>query len=150
MDNEPIATGPMATTNRLNDQIAWYDAKSASNQRWYKSVKVLEIVAAAVIPLSIVFETPTGVAAVLGVVIVVAEGVQHVFQYHHNWITYRSTAEALKHEKYLYAASAGPYVDPQTADILLAERVESLVSQEHSKWVSTRKWAGRGGPKTAD
>jgi hypothetical protein len=30
-------------------------------------------------------------------------------QYHSNWITYRSTAEALKREKHLFLATAGPY-----------------------------------------
>ena len=81
-------------------------------------------------------------AAVLGAVVVVLEGIQHLNQYQSNWISYRATAEALKHEKYLFLARAGPYTGPQ-AEPLLAERIESLISQEHSKWVSAREEAGR-------
>jgi hypothetical protein len=60
-------------------------------------------------------------------------------QYHANWIAYRSTAEALKHEKYLHLAGAGPYADVANPEALLAERVEGLVSQEHAKWVSAQQ-----------
>src|SRR3712207_9488676 len=56
------------------------------------------------------------------------------------WVLYRSTAEALKHEKFLFLSCAGPYA---TADRLrvLAERVEGLVSQEHAKWTQGREQA---------
>jgi hypothetical protein len=64
-------------------------------------------------------------------------------QYHPNWITYRSTSEALKHEKYLYLAKAGPYAAAADAHVLLAERIESLVSQEHANWVSEQEYKER-------
>src|SRR5271165_5121954 len=35
---------------RLEDQIKWYDAKSSKSQKIYKCIKVIEIVAAALIP----------------------------------------------------------------------------------------------------
>jgi hypothetical protein len=37
--------------NRVDDQIAWYNRKSASNQRWFQLLHMVEIVAAATIPL---------------------------------------------------------------------------------------------------
>jgi hypothetical protein len=46
---------------------------------------------------------------------------------------------ALKHEKYLYLANAGPYAAATTPRALLAERIESLVSQEHAKWASVQE-----------
>ncbi len=69
----------------------------------------------------------------------VLEGLQQLGQYQANWIGYRSTCEALKHEKHLYLAQAGPYTDPLAAVRALAERVEGLVSQEHAKWISARE-----------
>jgi hypothetical protein len=54
---------------------------------------------------------------------------------------YRSTAEALKHEKYLYLAEAAHYAAAENPLTLLAERLEGLVSQEHAKWVSAREEA---------
>ncbi len=36
--------------NRLKDQIDWYDKKSQTNQKFFKRLRLLEILAAAVIP----------------------------------------------------------------------------------------------------
>jgi hypothetical protein len=125
------------TSERLEDQINWYERKSAASQRWFKSLKVVVIVAAAAVPFSAGLALPPYVTGGLGVLIVVVEGLLQLNQYQQNWITYRSTCEALKHEKYLYLARAGPYAGDVAAHALLAERVESLISQEHAKWVST-------------
>ena len=53
-----------------------------------------------------------------------------------SWITYRSTCESLKHEKYVYLGKAGPYAGSADAHAVLADRIEALVSQEHAKWAS--------------
>jgi len=52
---------------------------------------------------------PALLIAALGVIVVVLEGVQHLTQYQKTWLDYRSTAETLKHEKFLFLADAGPY-----------------------------------------
>jgi hypothetical protein len=59
----------------------------------------------------------------LAAVIVVLEGAQHLYQLHEHRISYRSTAEALKHERYLYLARAGPYTG-EDRHRQLAERIE--------------------------
>ena len=122
--------------DRLEKEIEWYSRKSARCQRLYKWLKFVEIVAAAAIPLLAGFDTPVEVLAILGALIVVLEGLQHVNQYQSNWITYRSTCEALKHEKFLYLAHAGAYANAANPDALLAERIENRVSQEHASWAS--------------
>jgi hypothetical protein len=133
---------------RLEDQISWYDRKSSSNQRIYKRIKVTEIVAAAVIPFLPALQLPHAdwIAGGLGVVITVLEGLLHLNQYQQNWIAYRSTCESLKHEKYVYIAKASPYAGVADARALLAERVESLVSQEHAKWASAQQETTKAKP----
>jgi hypothetical protein len=79
---------------------------------------------------------PNWILGGLGALIAIIEGIQQLNQYQTNWITYRSTCEALKHEKYLYLGKAGPYATAPDAHALLAERTETLVSQEHAKWAS--------------
>ena len=128
------------TVARLDDQIAWYDGRSGYCQKMYKGLKLAELVAAGAIPLLAGFASVSGwVTGALGATVVILEGVQHLNQYHGNWMSYRSTAEALKHEKYLHAASAGPYAASESPDALLAERVEGLISQEHAKWVTQQE-----------
>lgn len=134
-------SGPDPTMQRLEEQIDWYDQRSMSNQRAFKWVKGIEIATAALIPFSAGAGAPAVVTGGLGILVVILEGLQQLNQFQHNWITYRSTCEALKHEKYLYLAKAGPYATVEDAHALLAERVESLISQEHAKWVAGRKQA---------
>ena len=126
---------------RLKDQIAWYDRDSRSAQRTFKRCKVVEIIASALIPLltGLRFSEAVWIAGGLGVVVTAIEGVVHLNQYQQNWITYRSTCEALKHEKYLYPAKAGPYASAADPHPLLAERIEAVVSLEHAKWDSLRE-----------
>jgi len=129
------------TLERLEDQIGWYDRKSSYNRRMYKWLKGVEIVAAAVVPLAAGLHLPAALTGSFGVLIAVLEGVLQLNQYHQNGITYRSTCEALKHEKYLYLAAAGAYAteDRAHAHAKLAERVESLVSQENSQWAALQE-----------
>src|SRR5215216_1524731 len=94
---------------RLEDQIAWYDRKSQHNQRWFKAVKICQLVVAAAIPVAAAASAPTWLMGGGGAVIVVLEGLQQLQQYQQNWTTYRSTCERLKHEKFLYLEAAGPY-----------------------------------------
>jgi len=137
--------------DRLEDQISWYDRKSISNQRTYKRIKMTEIIAAAVIPFIGAFNLPnvgwwTGG---LGVLITVLEGTLHLNQYQQNWTAYRSTCESLKHEKYVYLAKASSYSGVADPRALLAERVESLVSQEHAKWASSQQENAKAKPAAA-
>jgi hypothetical protein len=136
-DTDPIM-------ERLEDQIGWYDRKSLTNQKAFKWIKVIEIVAAALIPFLAARNLKEAswtawMTGALGIVVTVLEGLLHLNQYQLNWITYRSTCEALRHEKYLYLGKADPYAKAADPHALLAERVESLVSQEHAKWASARQ-----------
>jgi len=128
-----------AARQRLEDQIEWYDGKSRHNQRWFKRLKVAQIVTAAAIPVAAAASAPTWLLAAGGGLIVVLEGLQQLQQYQQNWTTYRATCERLKHERHLYAATAGPYTGAARPGALLAERVEGLVSQEHAAWVSQQR-----------
>lgn len=132
---EPMNADP--TMERLEDQIEWYDSKSVANQRGFRRVKAAQLIAASAIPAVATLDFHPAVAATLGAAVVVLEGFQQLNQYQQNWTSYRSTAEALKHEKYLYLANAGPYAANDDSRALLADRIEGLISQEHAKWVST-------------
>jgi len=144
MSTPSPATSPVdPVLGRLEDQIAWYDRKSTANQRAFKRIKVTEIVAAALIPFLAVFKVGylTYLTAGLGVLITVLEGLLHLNQYQANWTSYRSTCEELKHEKFVFLGHAAPYAAVADPRALLAERIESLVSQEHAKWASVQQEA---------
>ena len=124
------------TLARLEDQINWYDRKSARSRAWHLGLKVGMVLCAAAIPFSAAVGAHAYVGGGLGVLVVVIEGLQQLFQFHTNWVSYRGTCESLKHEKYLFLALAGPYATAESPQRMLAERVEGTVSVENAKWIA--------------
>lgn len=132
---------------RLEDQLNWYDQKSCYCQNWYKWLKLVQIVLAISVP--ILTHLPNcwaiWLTSIAGGLIAVIEAVQHLNQYSTLWVSYRSTAERLKHEKYLFLSGAGPYanLEDNLRFITLSERVEEHVSTEHANWFNETRKAGR-------
>lgn len=139
------------TWARLEDQISWHEHKSIDAQRAYRRIKTAEIVFAASIPFLAGFQDNLGallepgqvllpaiLIAVLGIAVVILEGFTHINQYHRSWLAHRTTCEALKQEKFLFLAGAGPYAEVDDKLLHLAERVESLLSQDRGRWASLR------------
>jgi hypothetical protein len=124
--------------HRLEDQLQWYDTKSTQCQKWYKRLKLVQISLAVLIPVLSHLDPMYAkwITSVAGALIAVLEGVQHMNQYSTLWVTYRATAERLKHEKFLFLSGAGPYKGQPEPErlIALAERVEEHVSTEHANW----------------
>ena len=130
---------------RLEDQLNWYDRKSTYCQNMYKGLKFAQISLAVLIPLLSHLDSPCAkwATSISGAMIAVLEGVQHMNQYSTLWVTYRATAERLKHEKFLFLSGAGPYLGQAEPERLtaLAERVEEHVSTEHANWFNETRRA---------
>jgi len=123
---------------RLENEIAWYEKKSKNNKRYYYFLRVIELVSAALIPFLINYlsgDTYTLKSAVeiLSIIVVVSTGMLSLFRFNELWTEYRTNAESLKHEKYLYLSASRPY-DKGEKFKLLVERVERLISIENSRW----------------
>jgi len=122
---------------RLETQINWYDSKSQSNQHWFKNLRSAEISCAALIPFIAGFSEsiPYGqiVIGVLGVIIAICAGLSGLNKYQENWLTYRTTCETLRHEKYLFLTGCSPY-NGEESFRKFVERVEGLISKENSQW----------------
>jgi hypothetical protein len=135
---------------RLAEELRWYDAHARDNQRWYRAIKIVQLVAAALVPVMAGVGVSAWITGGLGSAIVVMEGIQQLYQFQEHWIAYRSTWEALRREQHLYDASAGDYAAAPSPPTLLAERVEALVAQEHARWVSVQEAAARSQPQTRE
>lgn len=129
-------------SERLDDQIEWYSRKSTYCQNRHKLLRLIEAVAAAVIPflsgMGANVPHSSWLIGGLGLLIAVCAASSGIFKFHENWIQYRATSEQLKHEKYLFLARAAPYSD-QDAFRVLVHRIEGLISKENSTWTQTVK-----------
>src|SRR5437899_12589334 len=91
--------------NRVDRQIDWYNQKSENNQQWFRLLRIVEIVAAAAIPLLAAYAATIApiklIVGGLGLLVAVIVGVLGVYQFHELLTGYRTTCEALKQENYL-------------------------------------------------
>lgn len=131
--------------DRVDGQIEWYDSKSGTNQCWFRWLRIVEIIAAASIPLLVGYTDSISelkvVVGILGLLIAVIAGVLGLYQFQENWTGYRTTCEALKQEKYLFLTKTQPY-DQGDSFALFVQRVETLISKERTNW---GQYIGAGG-----
>ena len=122
---------------RLDDELNWYSRNSVFNKNFYQFLKTAEIAISVVIPFLTGYlresDSIKYIVGVLGLLVAIIAGVLVLFKFQEKWIEYRSTAESLKHEKYMFLTQSGPYkADSSLSN--LAERVEYLISKENSNW----------------
>ena len=135
-------------TARVDDQLKWLEGKAASNQKKYKALRTISLVASILIPLLSGYSEKFGlsvtiVVGVLGAVVAICQGLLALNKNHENWTEYRLTAEALKREKLFYATKTAPYTAPNSFN-LFVENIEKMLSGENQKWLKTRTDADKG------
>lgn len=135
---EPLATADAAARvwTRLQEQLTWYDRRARESQRWYRGLKLMQLVAAALVPVAAGLHAAAWITGALGSAVVLVEGVQQLFQFQERWITYRSTWAALRNEQYRYETRIGDYATAPAPPALLAERLQAVVAEEHVRWIA--------------
>lgn len=120
----------------------YYDDHAQTNKRWHRvSSVVIIVVSAALVPL-----ISTGIlnkhplfGGVLSATVVVATAIGAHFQFNENWLTYRATWDALQREPELRSACVGEYTDAPDRNALFVQRVEAIVSEQGSDWLSRHR-----------
>jgi hypothetical protein len=127
--------------DRYEDQINWYDKKSAWNQKLYRYFQWSVIILAAVTPVLVAagFEAARWPAVIIAALVAIGTSILKTFKYQENWINYRTTCETLRKEIHFYNAGVGDYRDSEDREALFVERVESLISRENTMWLTTQK-----------
>lgn len=121
---------------RVDDQLAWYSKKSASNKNWHFRLQLITLIAAALVPVITLSSSEFAVrivVALVGSVAAIAAGVVTLYQFRDLWVDYRATAEQLKFEKYLFLTGSEPYSSNDCFS-LFVNRVENTILQENRGW----------------
>jgi hypothetical protein len=132
----------------LEDQLGWYDIKASKFKKWHKHLGFIIIAAGALSTLVPLWKPDpalhwtTVLTALLGVVVVLAKGIERIWAFDENWLNYRQAAEVMKREQRLYINGAGVYAEcsnESEAYRLFVERVEDVIAAEqHSFWQNNR------------
>lgn len=131
---------------RLEDQITWYCETSTKNQNKFKTLMVIQLLASLSIPIlatNSLFDEPTNgiIISLLGLVVAFCTGLLTLNKYQENWVSYRTTAEKLKAEKFKFVTQSTPYTSEKDSLDILVSRVESLISKENAGWGKMREEA---------
>ena len=126
---------------RYQEQVDWYDAKAGKNKRLYLVFQWGNVVLAVVTPVLVVSlpESLKWITAATAVLLGIGTAGLKTFKFQENWILYRTIAETLKKERHLYAARVDGYGRAHVPERLFVERVEAIISREHSLWISTHQ-----------
>ena len=121
--------------NRYEKAVSWYDKKSVWNKRVYHYSQIAVIIVAAITPILAILELkwPTTIAASL---VAIATGIIKFMKFEEHWLNYRTICETLKKEPHLMRAELGDYAFCENKNKLFVDRVESLISREHTFWLS--------------
>jgi hypothetical protein len=121
---------------RVDDQLEWYSKKSTFNKNWHFRLQLITLIAAALVPI-ISLSSPEWIvrvlAALMGSIAALAAGVVTLYKFGDLWTNYRSTAEQLKYEKFLFVTGSAPYTS-QDCFPQFVNNVESIILQENRGW----------------
>lgn len=128
---------------RVDDQISWYNGKSAKNKKAYRTLRVLGVAIALSIPVMSGFLTNENAGglkfliSIAGAAVALCEALLTLYKFRDNWTNYRNSAENLTQHKFLFAAGASPYNVPD-AFILFVQTCEGIMSGERVAWLKTQ------------
>jgi len=125
----------------------WYDRAASRNSTLFYAAKVLQLGAAATVPILALVNAHRIVTASVGALVAVLVGLEQAFRFQERWRNYRSACEQLRTELFLFESGAGPYAAPTIEterERLLAERVASVSSEELERWRVVAARAGGG------
>lgn len=123
--------------------FGWYDSAATRSRLLYQGLKLTAITLGAVVTVLAATGAPAALTASLAGGVVVLEGAQQMFQFHPNWISYRATAETLRHQAFRYVAEVSPFDDPTTRRARLAACLQDATNRESATWTDTMRTDAR-------
>jgi hypothetical protein len=132
---------------RWLEQLVWIDSKAEEAQKLYYRLRLTTIVGAVVVPALVALNSLNGwpgraaqiATWVVSLVVAVSAAVEGFFQFGQRWRHYRSTAERLQTEGWLFFQLAGSYATAGShADAyrVFASRVEELAQKDVTEYIT--------------
>ena len=114
--------------------LKFYDDRARLSKTIYRVFSIYLIVASAILTLLVALapeqEWWRTMTAALSATLVIATGILAHLKSHENWLTYRSSWDALERERRLFETTSGPYCSVPDKSTLFVERVEAVLRKE--------------------
>ena len=136
--------------DRVNDQLRFYDRKAAYYKKWFLFMRAATVIGGAIVPvlvnldfrsinLNLYFFKPAintvkVSTTLISLMVVLFVSLESVYHFKEQWKNYRSTAELLKKEYYLFAAGKGRYAGKPVEEAfkLFVEQCETAIDVENA------------------
>jgi len=127
---------------RFNDQKNYYDRKAIKYQKKWLNLSIIVIL---LTPIPIVvfsfISTPWYITLLVvgsSYFMTVVGGILNLLKYRELWLSYRAIEQQMLREYYHYKTQTGNYAfeDDNKRFKLFVERIEQLMAQERSRWLS--------------
>ncbi|HTA05480.1 MAG TPA: DUF4231 domain-containing protein [Solirubrobacteraceae bacterium] len=119
-------------------RLRWYRREARKARLGYQYLELAQLVAGALVPVSVATGWDTAVTASLGAAVVLAGGARAVFQWHDNWLGFIGAQMQIERELALYEVGALPYADAHRGQTLVRE-VERIALEETQGWRARRQ-----------
>lgn len=124
--------------DRVDGQIKWYSSKSSSMKNKFFRCQTIEVIISSMISgfaqLTFNNNFMANIITFLGIILVILSSVRNLHKWHDTWIEYRSTAEMLKRERFLFVTRSSIYKNEKDAFNIFVERIEDILSNEKINW----------------
>ncbi|MBS6685222.1 DUF4231 domain-containing protein [Thomasclavelia spiroformis] len=127
---------------RVEDQIKWYDEKSCWYKKCHNFITIFSIListsGSTITILGYVFTDLKTAFSIFGAIsgfsVAFMLSLDKLKDFHEHFLTYRTTCEKLKQEKYLFLTKSSEYYNNNQAFHLFVERCESIMATENQTW----------------
>ncbi len=140
-------------SDRVEDQLEYYGNAADRAKRVHMLVQTTIIVLGLLVPVLANLPETVGSIDVSNVIkfavtlsalaLAILTGISNFRKFGDLWLSYRTTAELIKHEKYLFLTKSGQYASKDSAFDRFVSAIESIVSSEHNKFRSLIEEAQR-------
>ena len=130
----------------LQQRFDWYDHAARRSRLAYHLLKLAFLVASASVTVLAAVSARSAVTAALAASLIVLEGVQQLFRFHANWISYRATAETLRAQAIAYVSGTDPYDDSRDRRSQMADFLRDTSLRENATWARIMKTRSTRGP----
>ena len=136
----------------LDNQRAWYGDRASKYKKRSQYLAFTVLAAGGLITFIQVFRPeeawyrwPTFATCLLGLVVVLAKGLERIGNFEETWLSYRKASERMKREYRLYINGAGDYrtaEDEEEAYLRFVDDVEQIIAEEQQLY-----WQRRSGER---
>jgi len=139
----------------LAEQREWYSARASKHKAYAQRMGLAVIAGGGLVTLVSAIK-PLGpdvaamIAAVLGFLIALVQGIMRIWRYDETWVEYRKASERMKREQRLYVNACGPYADTADEDErfkAFVMAIEQVIAEEQQIYFGNTAAPKEGEPK---